>query len=101
VQIELAGQEILQAAVPVGRRFRHLPACREKSPPNPDRRKDHSFFIRAIAVIGRLTLPDDVPNGQDSRAARWRNNEGTFAMANRGHHCDRQIVRGFRPGPRP
>jgi hypothetical protein len=33
----------------------------EKFPPNPDQRKEHSFFARAIAVFGRLILrhPDD------------------------------------------
>ena len=72
----------------------------EKSLPNPDRRTDHSFFVHAIAVFGRLILPHDLLNEQDGRAVRWRNNEGTFAMANRGYRYDRQIARGDRPGSR-
>ena len=39
-------------------RFRGIPAQRQKSPPNPNWRKDHSFFTRTIAAVGKMILPD-------------------------------------------
>jgi hypothetical protein len=59
-----------QATVATGGRFRRLSAGWEKCPPNPDRRKDHSFFTRAIAAIKRLILPDWMLNAQDRGAGR-------------------------------
>jgi hypothetical protein len=60
--------KILPLTVPAARRFRRLRACWEDSLSRPDRRKDHSFFGRAIAVIGGMILPLDVRRGQDDHA---------------------------------
>jgi hypothetical protein len=70
-----------------------LPASREKSPQNPDRRSDHSFFTRAIAAIGNAILPVLLSN------FFW-NNEGSPAMTNHGPHCDRPMAQGYGGGAR-
>jgi hypothetical protein len=93
-----SGGKTWQATVSTGSRFRLLSAGWEKCPPNPDRRRDHSFFARAIAAIKRLILPDWMLNAQDRGAARRAESEGILAMSYGGLHGDRLIV--HRRGPR-
>ena len=70
-----------------------MPASREKSPQNPDRRSDHSFFTRAIAAIGNAILPVLLLN------FFW-NNEGSPAMTNHGPLYDRPMAQGYGRGTR-
>jgi hypothetical protein len=69
-----------------------MPASREKSPQNPDRRSDHSFFTRAIAAIGNAILLVLLLN--------FRINEGSPAMTNHGPHYDRPMAQGYGRGTR-
>jgi len=68
--------------VPAGCGLRRLLACWEEFLSNPDRRKDHSFFGRAIAVITGMILPEDLLNDQPA-APYWRADEESFAMTKR------------------
>jgi hypothetical protein len=79
MQIIRAGQ--ILPAVPTGRRCRHSAPRRLDSLSNADRRKDHSFFSRAIAVIEGMILP--LRESADPGDVRRRDHEGTFAMINR------------------
>jgi hypothetical protein len=69
-----------------------MPASREKSPQNPDRRSDPSFFTRAIAAIGNAILP--------VLSLNFWNNEGSPAMTNHGPLYDRPMAQGYGRGTR-